>query len=107
MLHAEYFLRKYQPQYNAGSTSANFILLSHIQTKASEHGMICSQSKEGNSVVILWLELLFFFGNVCVVLVSLVGTVFSPSNVREPKSADKILLRDTKEGKSSFHIFSL
>ena len=59
-------------------------------------GSVCSQSTEGNSIIILWLELLFFLSNIFIVFVSLVGSMLSQANVREAKSSDKLLVFDER-----------
>lgn len=116
MFKAEFSLRKYRPQYNKGSTSKNFNLMSAIAPKAPTFnfaadtaimGSVCSQSIEGNSIIILWLELLFFLSNIFIVFVSLVGSMLASANVKEAKSADKLLVFDKREGKTTQHIFSL
>lgn len=75
-------------------------------------GMVCSQSHEGNSMVILWLELLFFLSNIFIILGSLIGAWFDETNVKEPKASDKILIKDYRNCDKSrknpgLHIFSL
>lgn len=60
-------------------------------------------------MVILWLELLFFMSNIFVILGSLIGAWFDETNVKEPKTSDKILIKDGRkdEKNPSIHIFSL
>ena len=73
--------------------------------------MVCSQSHEGNSMVILWLELLFFLSNIFIILGSLVGAWFDETNVKEPKAADLILIKDYRNSPTrkdpGIHIFTL
>ena len=75
-------------------------------------GVVCSQSHEGNSMVILWLELLFFLTNIFIILGSLFGAWFDETNVKEPKTSDKILVKDFRNCGANrkspgLHIFSL
>lgn len=124
MFLAEFALRRYRPQYKkpkAGETmdKNNFVLLDNIQplkpkliSYAADKkvlGSVCSQSHEGNSMVILWLELLFFLANIFIIFGSLVGAWFDETNVREPKTSDKIILKDFRGKKkhAKIHIFSL
>lgn len=118
MFQAEFALRKYRPSYKNGSTADKFVLLDSVwpkkpQMKSEEAdqailGMVCSQSHEGNSMVILWLELLFFLSNIIILTGSIIGAWFDETNVHEPKDSDKILVKDYRKGeKPSIHIFSL
>lgn len=122
MFKAEFALRQYRPQYEKGSTRDNFMLLNSVWPKKAARdnyaadksilGLACSQSYEGNSMVILWLELLFFLSNIFIILGSLIGAWFDETDVREPKTADKILVKDfrkdnEKRRNPSIHIFSL